>query len=71
MRQRRCWNGSPVITFVAASLLTLATITPAWATRVTTSLIPTGKAVGPPVTEDIKVYQVKIEKGAVLLQEEP
>ena len=33
--------------------------------------IPTGRAVGPPATEDIKVYQVKIDNGAVLLQEEP
>ncbi len=47
MRQRQCWRTSPVVTFVAASLLTLATTTPTWATaRVTTSLIPTGKAPG-------------------------
>jgi naphthalene 1,2-dioxygenase system ferredoxin subunit len=31
--------------------------------------IPTGKAVGAPVTVDIKVYPVKVEDGAVLLRE--
>jgi len=31
--------------------------------------IPTGKAVGQPVTVDIKVYPVKTENGAVLVRE--
>jgi len=31
--------------------------------------IPTGKAVGPPCTVDIKAYPVKIENGAVLLKD--
>jgi nitrite reductase/ring-hydroxylating ferredoxin subunit len=31
--------------------------------------IATGKAVGAPVTVDIKVYRVKIENGAVLVRE--
>jgi len=31
--------------------------------------IATGKAVGPPCTEDIRTYAVKIENGAVLLKE--
>src|SRR5947208_15554770 len=30
--------------------------------------IATGKAVGPPCTEDIRTYAVKIENGAVLLK---
>ena len=31
--------------------------------------IATGKAVGPPCTEDIRTYAVKIENGTVLLKE--
>jgi len=31
--------------------------------------IATGKAVGPPCTEDIRTYAVKVENGAVLLKE--
>ena len=31
--------------------------------------IPTGKAVGPPVTVDIKVYPVKVEGSAILVRE--
>lgn len=31
--------------------------------------IPTGKAVGVPCTEDIRVYAVKVENGSILLKE--